>query len=286
MKRFVKNSIVLFIVLIVAAGSLSVPTDQPPVELPVMLPGRGMNWPDPVLLAIGVLLVAMTLYGILKLFLKINAKPVSVMLIAAGAASMLASGILLIYNRTEESGAADFSQHTAQALIEQIKMETIQTESPPPPSQNASEPGADETPGEPVAAQTEQPGYLTIDGNTYIGVISIPALELELPVNRILSYTALRRTPCRYSGSIEDNTLVIAAHNYRAHFGHIDRLAIGELIIIIDAEGIEHTYGVEYIEVVPPSSVDEVIYSEYDLTLFTCTQSGQERIVVRALRIT
>jgi len=49
-------------------------------------------------------------------------------------------------------------------------------------------------------------------------------------------------------------------------------------------EGIEHTYLVAKTEIVEPSSVDAVIYSDYDLTLFTCTESGKERIVVRCMR--
>ena len=51
-----------------------------------------------------------------------------------------------------------------------------------------------------------------------IGILEIPALDLELPVISSWSYSSLRLAPCRYSGSAYKGDLVIAAHNYQSHF--------------------------------------------------------------------
>ena len=40
---------------------------------------------------------------------------------------------------------------------------------------------------------------MEIDGQAYIGVLSIPALDLELPVIGEWSYPRLKIAPCRYS---------------------------------------------------------------------------------------
>ena len=56
-------------------------------------------------------------------------------------------------------------------------------------------------------------------GEEYIGVLEIPALDLELPILSEWSYPRLRVAPCRYRGSAYLNDFIIAAHNYRAHFG-------------------------------------------------------------------
>lgn len=54
-----------------------------------------------------------------------------------------------------------------------------------------------------------------IDGQTYIGVLDIPALELSLPIISEWSYAGLQIAPCRYAGSVYLENLVIAGHNYR-----------------------------------------------------------------------
>jgi sortase A len=125
---------------------------------------------------------------------------------------------------------------------------------------------------------------IEIDGAMYIGVISIPALDLNLAVNNTWSNAALKNTPCRYSGSIYDNTLVIGAHNYSSHFGKFSSLLRGSQVVFLCADGIEHFFEVVSVETVHPSSRDSVVYSDYDLTMFTCTFDGQERIAVRCKR--
>ena len=60
-----------------------------------------------------------------------------------------------------------------------------------------------------------------------IGILEIPALDLELPVISSWSYSSLRLAPCRYSGSAYKGDLVIAAHNYQSHFGGLRTLPEG-----------------------------------------------------------
>ena len=57
-----------------------------------------------------------------------------------------------------------------------------------------------------------------IQGYDYIAVLYIPVLELELPVMDQWDYTRLTVAPCRYTGSIYSNDLVIAGHAYEPHF--------------------------------------------------------------------
>ena len=46
----------------------------------------------------------------------------------------------------------------------------------------------------------------TIDGRSYIGVLEIPSLSLQLPVIGSWSYAELREAPCRYAGSAYQKT--------------------------------------------------------------------------------
>jgi sugar phosphate isomerase/epimerase len=76
-----------------------------------------------------------------------------------------------------------------------------------------------------------------INGYDYIGYLSVPVLELELPVMSEWDYQRLRRAPCRQFGSTKTDDLVIAAHNYPAHFGRFSQLHSGDLLTFTDLDG-------------------------------------------------
>lgn len=120
-----------------------------------------------------------------------------------------------------------------------------------------------------------------IDGQGYIGILVIPDLGLELPVNSEWSYPNLDISPCRYSGSAYLDNLVIAAHNFSHHFGSLDRLEIGQKVIFTDCDGNIFNYEVVVVETLMPNEVKEMTSGDYDLSLFTCTLSGSYRVTVR-----
>ena len=131
----------------------------------------------------------------------------------------------------------------------------------------------------------EGAGVVEIDGNSYIGYLTIPALGLELPVMSDWSYENLRTAPCRYYGSAQTDDLVVAAHNYSRHFGNLKNLSLGDLVYFTDADGTTIAYKVVEVDTLNPTAVEEMTSSGYDLTLFTCTYSGQSRVTVRCDRI-
>lgn len=120
-----------------------------------------------------------------------------------------------------------------------------------------------------------------IDGHLYIGFVSIPKLELMLPVMDSWSYPQLKISPCRYAGSAYLNNLIIAAHNYRSHFGRLRSLGIGDTITFTDAANNQFYYTVAELETLKRTAVEEMESGEWDLTLFTCTPGGQTRLAVR-----
>jgi len=124
-----------------------------------------------------------------------------------------------------------------------------------------------------------------IDGQEFIGLLSIPRLGVSLPVNNNIDYQILRDTPCRYYGSAEEGTLIVAAHNYDSHFGRIGTLVPGDEITLKNANGIVYTYRVSEVLILANDAVEQMIApGDWDLTLFTCTYSGMERITVRSIK--
>lgn len=124
-----------------------------------------------------------------------------------------------------------------------------------------------------------------LDEQAYVGTLTIPSLELNLPVASKWSYAALKISPCRYTGSVYRNNMVIAAHNYRSHFGRIDTLSPGDDVYFTDADGNEFRFAVAAVDVLSPYNVSAMTESAWDLSLFTCTYSGRQRITVRCQRV-
>lgn len=126
---------------------------------------------------------------------------------------------------------------------------------------------------------------IEIEGNRYIGVLKIPSLELELPIMSEWSYPKLKVAPCRYEGSAYLGNLIIAAHNYDCHFGSIKLLNPGTAVSFTDVDGNEFFYEVAEVEILDPYAIEAMESGEWDLTLFTCTYGGRERVTVRCVAV-
>ncbi len=125
-----------------------------------------------------------------------------------------------------------------------------------------------------------------IDGHMYIGYLAIPELGLELPIMSDWSYSKLRIAPCRYTGTVLSEDLVLMAHNYASHFGKLQNLASGALISFTDMDGVTTHYEVIAVEILAPTAVEDMTAGDFDLTLFTCTLGGKSRVTVRCDRLT
>lgn len=127
---------------------------------------------------------------------------------------------------------------------------------------------------------TDTMDTVQVDGNEYIGTLYFPTLDLTLPVMADWDYDKLKIAPCRYSGTTAGN-LVIAGHNYRSHFGPLSNLDTGDEVRFEDVNGKQFIYQVAETEVLQPTAIGEMTSGDWDLTLFTCTLSGQTRLTVR-----
>ena len=121
----------------------------------------------------------------------------------------------------------------------------------------------------------------TINGIDFIGVLRIPALELELPIISEWNYPNLKTAPCRYSGSAYLNNLIICGHNYTSHFGTLKNLWEGDIATFTDMDGNVFTYKMVERETLNPTDIEGMESGNWDLTLFTCTVGGQSRVTIR-----
>ena len=193
-------------------------------------------------------------------------------------------GVLLIlsalalawWNHKEDSSAAKSAEEIVPQLVQQIQENTA-AENADLESEIIPEL---QKPLELLTEEDKKMAEIGIGGHLYIGYLSIPVLNLELPVMSKWTYEKLLIAPCRYSGSIRGEDLVLMAHNYKSHFGTISELEIGDDVIFTYVNGDVTRYAVVGKDILEPTAVEVMTSGEYDLTLFTCTYGGASRVTV------
>ncbi len=138
-----------------------------------------------------------------------------------------------------------------------------------------------EVEAQPVFPMENGMPVVEVEGQNYMGAINFPDLDRELPVLASYELEKLKTAPAVYHGTPQTGDLVICAHNYRSHFGPLQRLPIGAQVLLKAVDGNLYEYQVAATEVVSPFAVADVTSGEWDLTLFTCTLGGRTRYVVR-----
>ncbi len=123
-----------------------------------------------------------------------------------------------------------------------------------------------------------------------IGIIEIPGLDIRYPVmegtGKGVLNAGIGHIP-ETAGIGESGNCVLCGHNgsrYGTFFTPLNQISIGDNVTIIDKNGQTHIYEVTDTEVVNP--YDNSIKTqgeEKELTLFTCSQKGTMRFVVRCI---
>ena len=188
-------------------------------------------------------------------------------------------GLLLIAAALFLSAYNEMESHEARNSAQQVIAQMCQTL----PTETAAETEAPAVPEYLLDADREMP-VQTINGRDYIGVLTIPSLELELPVLSQWDYPALKVAPCRYSGSLYQDNLIICAHNYASHFGKLKNLRVGDTAIFTDMAENVVRFQLAAQETIQPEDLEAMEAGDWDLTLFTCTVGGQSRVTVRFVR--
>lgn len=206
------------------------------------------------------------------------------LLTAAGVALVLAAVCLAVYNVMTQRAA----QEQSDALLRDVKSAVSAPEGLPagtvvdyvPAEKNPLADGADSASPPEESSQKIKPK--NVSGMDVVGFVEIPSLDVELPVTSDWSYKLMKKAACRYSGEPCDGNLIICAHNYSDFFGRLDTLNSGDIISFVSMDGIRYNYEVTQTELLSGNACEEMSSGDWDLTLFTCTWSGQKRVTVRA----
>ena len=216
--------------------------------------------------------------------------------IAMGLLLLAAALLLTLYNLWDARRADIAAQEAVRELKTLISTPTepaaepTEGEDPAPETEPATQQTESETQPAPLSApaaipESREMPTLELNGYRYIGYLDVASLELSLPVMEQWDYDRLQISPCRFSGNLYDDDMVLCSHNYAQHFQALKYAPIGTELTFTDAEGRVFRYAVASFETLGPHDVALLVSGEWDLTLFTCNTSGQTRCVIRCDRI-
>jgi len=142
---------------------------------------------------------------------------------------------------------------------------------------------------------TYESTYIAPNGKKYdtIGVIKIPKINLTYPILSKTTDALMKVAPCKFHGGTpnEVGNLCIIAHNYRrkgVFFSDVDTLAVGDIVEIQDLTQRTIQYEVYDIHTVIPDNVADTTQKtngRKEVTLITCTDNSEQRIIVRCKEI-
>ena len=133
--------------------------------------------------------------------------------------------------------------------------------------------------------------YTAPDGTEYeyIGRIVIPKIGVDYPILSDTSVELLKVSVCKFHGGNpnEVGNFCIAGHNYRnsRFFSKVDTLSVGDIIEITDLS--KRTIQYEIYDIHTVNENDRSDTTQYtngrkEVTLITCTDDGEQRIIVRS----
>lgn len=192
-------------------------------------------------------------------------RKIGIVFMIAGVVLIAAALLLLVHNKQENDRAGEAAAELLSTVQEAID------------DNLATEANAADISSVPISA--------TDNTDDYLGYLTIPTLDITLPVMSDCTYELLKTSPCRQFGTPKSNDLVIAGHNYEKHFGSLGSLKTDDMILFTAMNGETMVYQVMAVTTVEATALDEVQNSAYDLVLYTCTYGGSKRILVGCTKI-
>ncbi len=131
--------------------------------------------------------------------------------------------------------------------------------------------------------EPEEKTSIEIDGKKYVGIISIPSLDLYLPIQEEWTKEKAKNSPAIYRGSFHSYPLIIGGHNNSSQFNKLYKIKEGAEVTIIDLNGERTSFKVIQIETIHGKDVEGMTNTVFPLTLFTCTFNNQSRLTIRCI---
>lgn len=173
---------------------------------------------------------------------------------------ILASVTMLLFSRYQTSHADGEAARLSQTIDTLL------------PQRSQGFPGMYSNPQMPV---------LQVEEQDFIALVDFPGFGTTLPVGSSWDTGKLSSFPCRFWGSVYDNSMILGGSSQEGQFDFFDRLDPGATVIVTDMMGCEYTYTVTRIDRASSATYERLSEGGYPLVLFAGNAFSTQYLIVR-----
>lgn len=122
---------------------------------------------------------------------------------------------------------------------------------------------------------------LEIDGEDFCGLLKVPSFGVTLPLHSSWDNASAAKYPCRFWGSVYDNSLIVGGSGGKGQLDFCNKLDLGDKIRITDMTGTEFTYETVRIDRRKHADMQTFEEMDSDLVLFAPEGNSGGYIIVR-----
>ena len=119
---------------------------------------------------------------------------------------------------------------------------------------------------------------LSIDEIDFVGILELPRFESALPVCAEWGNPA--KCPCRFSGSVYDQTMQIGGTSQKGQYGFYRDISVGDSVFFTDMEGNRFSYTVTDIRYEKNADQSTLQRKDASLTLFVKNVYAFEYVII------
>ena len=124
---------------------------------------------------------------------------------------------------------------------------------------------------------------LQVKGQDYVALLEVPAYSIRLPVKNTWKASDLAGGPRRFFGTVYDGSLVIGGSDHSGQFDFLNRIQLGDAVMVTDMTGAQFTYSVSEIRRANSVPAQVLMEGTEGLTLFVKESFFLEYIIVRCV---
>ena len=109
---------------------------------------------------------------------------------------------------------------------------------------------------------------LQLDGKNFVGIIEVPQFGTRLPIYGKWERSQVTKYPCRYTGSVYSDVLVIGGSDNEGQLDFVKEISNDDSVYITDTTGIRYKYTVYDINRTKDVSAEYLTKSDARLVLF------------------